>query len=361
MAVTLSIAQTATNSIIIGTIDSVDSQILKEKRKIWVHVPVSIAANKKFKVIYLLDGDNHFHSMVGLVKSCLACSEMIIVGIPNTNRGRDFSPPKITPTIDSFYLRTKGGDENFIRFIEKELIPHINNRYPASSYRMIIGHSLGGLFVINTLLKHTPLFNSYIAIDPSLSWDNPRLLGQYEAILKQKKFDNRTLFIGIANTLKAGMDTLQARKDTTGTLLHYQYIMKFSDILKTMGNNGLLYSYKYYPDENHNSVPLMSEYDGLRFIFQKREVKLTSQQLKVFEGRYTLPPEKNVFIQITAKEDHLLLKELWSGKEVPFVPESELEFFSKNRIFPLEFTKDAAGFVTHMLAFKSDLWERIRE
>ena len=95
----------------------------------------------------------------------------------------------------------------------------------------------------------------------------------------------------------------------------------------------------------------------------KKEIQLTPQQLKAFEGKYRFQFEKGKddFLQITAMKDHLVLKQLWDGKEINFVPESALDFFCKDQPFPLKFTKDKNGNVIQMLAFNKDLWERLKE
>jgi hypothetical protein len=95
----------------------------------------------------------------------------------------------------------------------------------------------------------------------------------------------------------------------------------------------------------------------------KKEIKLTPQELKAFEGKYRFQFEKgeDSFLQIIAADDYLTLKQLWDDKEINFVPESELEFFCKDRNFPLKFTKDKDGNVIQMLAFNKDLWEKVKE
>ena len=91
-----------------------------------------------------------------------------------------------------------------------------------------------------------------------------------------------------------------------------------------------------------------------------QEYKHTPKQLKAFEGKYTFQfqPGQTAYLQITAKEDHLMVKELWTGNEMKFLPTSELDFFHKERAFPLKFTKDNKGVVTHVLAFNKDLWTK---
>ncbi|MFZ1558618.1 MAG: alpha/beta hydrolase-fold protein, partial [Saprospiraceae bacterium] len=86
-------------NIVIGKIDSIQSNILGENRKIWVHVPDGGANSKEsFPVVYVLDGDGHFSSVVGMIQQLSTingntmCPKMIVVGIPNTDRTRDLTP-----------------------------------------------------------------------------------------------------------------------------------------------------------------------------------------------------------------------------------------------------------------------------
>ncbi|MEP6949522.1 MAG: alpha/beta hydrolase-fold protein [Ginsengibacter sp.] len=268
------------NKIVLGTIDSINSGILHEQRKVWVYVPNSgpndIYAKQRYPVVYLLDGDAHFYSVAGMIRQLSSvngntiCPEMIVVGIPNTNRTRDLTPTYVNsnlPSIDSDMRKNSGGGEQFISFIEKELIPHIDSLYPTEPYRVFIGHSLGGLTVINTLIHHTNLFNSYIAIDPSMWWDNQKLLKQSNSFLSQKKFTGKTLFLVVANTMRPGMDTMRVVIDTAGATIHIRSILKLANVLKSNPNNELRWNWKYYNEDDHGSVPLIGEYDALHFIF----------------------------------------------------------------------------------------------
>lgn len=273
------ISQIVNNKIIIGTIDSLDSKILNEERKILVHIPNSyysdLFKNQKYPVVYLLDGESHFTSVVGLIDQLsqlnanTICPDMIVVGICNTNRTRDLTPTtdKKAPFMDSAQAALTGGGEKFTLFLEKELIPYINTHYPTAPYKMLIGHSLGGLMAINTLIKHSELFNSYVAIDPSIWWNNQSLFKESVITLKQKKINDKSFFLAMANTLNKGMDTLMLRKDTSISMNHPRSILQYADIVKNNSNSSFKWNWKYYKDDDHGSVPLIAEYDALRFIF----------------------------------------------------------------------------------------------
>jgi len=262
------------NNIVVGKIDSIRSNILGEERKIWVYVPEGASDPKKrFPVVYLLDGDDHFTPVKGIIQYLsenAVCISIDLVGIPNTDRTRDLTPTKSMLMPDgtkSVGLKTSGGGEKFESFIEKELIPHIDSVYPVAPYRLLIGHSFGGLTVMNIVINHTDMFNSYVAIDPSMWWDGKKLLNQAHDILSQKKFAGKSLYLAIANTMPGSMDTLQVRIDTTGNTAHIRSILALKDILQHNMASGLTFGYKYYKDDNHGSVPLIAEYDAFHFLF----------------------------------------------------------------------------------------------
>jgi predicted alpha/beta superfamily hydrolase len=230
-----------------------------------------------------LDGDGHFSSVVGMIQQLSTingntmCPKMIIVGIPNTDRTRDLTPTHIDadpPFLDSTFSKTSGGGENFIAFIEKELMPHIDAKYPTEPYKMLIGHSFGGLAVMQTFVHHNDLFNSYICIDPSMWWDKEKLLKQTQKVLAEKKFEGKSLYLGIANTLEDGMDIKKVQKDTTKETEHIRSILKLQAAFEKNKQNGLKYKGKYYADDTHGSVPLITEYDALRFFFDFFPLKL---------------------------------------------------------------------------------------
>ncbi|MES1223865.1 MAG: alpha/beta hydrolase-fold protein, partial [Bacteroidota bacterium] len=268
------------NKIVIGKVDSVYSTILKEQRKVWVYTPNMNAGNanpgQRYPVVYLLDGDSHFQSVVGVIQQLSQSNgntivpEMIVVGIPNTDRTRDLTPTHIAndpPFMDSSFSKTTGGGENFTSFLEKELMPHIDSLYPTQPFKMLIGHSFGGLTVMNIVTNHTKLFNAYIAIDPSMWYDKEQFLKVTEKKLSTQKYNGTRLYVGIANTMPDGMTLEKMKKDTSADTKHIRSIFAMDKFIKANPKNGLKYSSKYYADDDHSSVPLTSEYDGLRFIF----------------------------------------------------------------------------------------------
>ncbi|TYB77125.1 alpha/beta hydrolase-fold protein [Bizionia myxarmorum] len=265
-------AQTNNKGLItIGVSDSIQSSILDEKRDFWVHIPESENDSEvAFPVVYLLDGDKHFTSVVGIIQELSATKgntlmpKMIVVGILNTDRMRDLTPKHGNQKNGP---NTSGGGEAFLDFMKKELIPYIDQKYPTKPYRIYIGHSLGGLTVINTMLKKPELFNSYIALDPSLWWADSAMLKEANVILNNKSLTDETLYLGIANTLKPEVTIGTVTADTTHATQHIRDILEFSTKIVPESSAKLDFKFQYYPDDGHGSLPLIATYDALRYIF----------------------------------------------------------------------------------------------
>jgi predicted alpha/beta superfamily hydrolase len=262
----------------IGVVDHLYSDILGEEREIWVHTPESGLMGEPgdivFPVVYVLDGRDHFHSVVGMIHRLssgsggLLCPEMIVVGIANTDRMRDLTPTHVDALFgDISAVATSGGGENFTQFLREELIPHIDANYATNSYRTLIGHSLGGLMVMNTLFHHSDLFANYISIDASMWYDDRDLLKQFESRMSGLDLEGKSLFLSIANTMEVGMDISTVEQDTTEESDHIRSLLKLADLLESDQKSGLKSDWKYYPDDSHGSVPFISEYDALRSLF----------------------------------------------------------------------------------------------
>ena len=133
----------------IGKVDSIYSKILKEQRKFWVQLPENFNKNKKYPVTYVLDGETHLQT-VSLVHNYYSggfIPEMILIGISNKqHRTRDLTISKIKTRQGSAYIQENGGADNFTKFLQSELIPYIEEKFPVTNYRTLIGHSYGGSF-----------------------------------------------------------------------------------------------------------------------------------------------------------------------------------------------------------------------
>ncbi len=240
-----------------------------------------------YPVLYLLDGDAHFHSVSGLIQilgtginGTTVLPEMIVVAIPNTDRTRDLTPSHTTLQmgVEKSWLATSGGGDNFLKFMKNELIPHIDSAYRTAPYRVFVGHSFGGIAVIEALYTIPQTFNAYVSIEPSLWWDQQLLLKKAKTYFYNTDLTGKSLFIAQANTVQVGDTSLNQ---------HFESIKEFATLLTTRNQSGIDWRYKYYEDDSHGSVPLIAEYDALRFIFRDfdvpRNIKTPEELSKHFE------------------------------------------------------------------------------
>ena len=266
-----------------GFEETIPSKILEQNRTLWIHIPNNNGGNKikdrgHYPVIYLLDGSENFNTVVSITEHMNEsglCPPMIVVGILHSNRVSE-----LTIGTDKELPGVVGGGEKFMSFVEKELIPYIDATYPTTTYKTFIGHSLGGLTVMNTFLHKPALFNAYVSLDGSLWWDNQKLVKEAKTILPTQNYKGKALFMAMANRLERGVDTLSVQKDTSGSTALIRSNLEFIKDLSKNKKNQLRFKYKYYENDNHPSVRLVGEYDALRFIFEFYKLKIYDSELK---------------------------------------------------------------------------------
>src|ERR1700722_10345510 len=232
------------DDLVIGKSLELYSKILHEQRKIMVYLPASYYdtyfSKRRSPVVYAMDGDSHFFNLAAMIKQMsedaggLRFPEMILVSIPNTDRNRDLTPSRDTAAfmMDKNTASRTGGGDKFLSFISSELMPHIDSLYPTTPFHVFIGHSFGGLMVVDALLHHKDMFNAYLAIDPSVMWDKFRLLHEAQTLLPAADYQGRALFMASANSLQKGLDTTTVMGDTTSIFsLHMQSMFHLRDAL----------------------------------------------------------------------------------------------------------------------------------
>ncbi|MEP0265082.1 alpha/beta hydrolase-fold protein [Dokdonia sp.] len=262
---TAQFSQNEEKQIVVGAVDSLFSEILNEQRELWVHLPEKIEDGKKYPVIYVLDAPDHFYAVTGILKLLERWNlpKSIVVGIPNTDRNRDFTPTNV-PFQRGHKSETSGGAPNFIKFIENELKPYVKSKYPTDTMSTVIGHSTGGLFVLYAYMHHPEVFDNYLAIDPSLWWDKEKLVNQSKEIFNRSTRQNKSLYVAVANS--TGIDTTKVRRLKSEPTEMLRANLHFHDIL--VKNKGQLdFTWDYQGDEDHGSVVLPGMYNGLRSLF----------------------------------------------------------------------------------------------
>ena len=247
--------------IVIGTKHSIRSNILNEDRAYWIGLPDSYndkeSSYKRYPVLIVLDGNLHFKSIAGMVNYMSSDAyrswkipEMIVVAIQNVDRRRDYTPDKVITVREN----NTGGGDRFLGFLEDELLPEIDQKFRTTPYRILYGHSLGGLLATHTYMKEKTLFNSFIAVDPSFgTWDSETMDKKLDSLTEQS-FE-RFIYIASANWGKRNIRNRDRH-------------VRFYESLNSKCKGELPAKLEYFEDEDHNSVPIIAFHNGISAIFE---------------------------------------------------------------------------------------------
>jgi uncharacterized protein len=224
-----------------GETFTIDSKALGETRRINVYRPPGLPADARLPVLYMPDGGmaEDFVHIAGLVQVSVGNQTMrpfLLVGIENTERRRDMTGPtqnagdrRIAPRV--------GGSAAFRKFLREELMPQMKQHYRTTSETAVVGESLAGLFVVETLLREPDLFDTYIAIDPSLWWNDQELVVEAGKHLRSRPDLKTQLFLG-----SSGEERIPG------------VFQRFADVLQKNAPPGLRWHSVTLPEEKHATV-----------------------------------------------------------------------------------------------------------
>jgi predicted alpha/beta superfamily hydrolase len=252
----------AVSPLVLGETFTLLSAILNERRRINVYLPPAYTEtpDARLPVLYMPDGGmaEDFPHVAGLVQVLTGNGTMrpfLLVGIENTQRRRDLTGPtenaedrKIAPRV--------GGSAAFRSFLRRELMPAVKARYRTTDETAIVGESLAGLFVVETFLLEPDLFDTYIAFDPSLWWNDERLTAGVAERLRGRPALRKTLYF--ASSGEKGVPELGRR---------------FADVLTKAAPPGLRWHHEPTPDETHATIYHPAALKAFRTLFKPPAVE----------------------------------------------------------------------------------------
>ncbi|MBI3586472.1 MAG: hypothetical protein HY088_05030 [Ignavibacteriales bacterium] len=271
---------------------AIQSKALNETRDIFVHLPNDYgSADKRYPVLYVLDGEWIFTFAVGAMEFLSGdvsgrMPEMIVVGIPNTNRERDL-----------YYQQ-----EPFSKFIEEELIPSIDSKYQTLPHRVLYGWSSGSVFCLRTFVTKPGLFNNYIASGTGIS---QQTYDTWKQTLNKNSFRNKRLF---ANT--EGV-----------TPVRVEGLKRLTKLLETTPLDGLKWKCTVMEGENHSAVLAKGLYAGLEFLYSDWTIPIDV----AVKGTHAV---RDYYTKLSAEYGFNIKIPMGTISEVGF----ELLYLQKNRI-----------------------------
>ncbi|WP_109301033.1 alpha/beta hydrolase-fold protein [Aquimarina sp. AU474] len=220
----------------LGEISSLQSKVLNKTIPLSIHLPANYDGSKKtYPVLYMLGSD--YRARFAMLASTLdymgegQIPEMILIGID-------------LPEGNSILLPTRENKDttipdNYINFLETELMPHVDNAYRTAPFNVLYGASNSGFFTVYTLLNKPLLFNGYFASSPSIM--------HIPTVLQQK------IKTGPLKTLAQNRSLHIIYSDDEGRLPNY--VLEFSSVVADHKPE----SFTYKVDElvNQGHVPAM--------------------------------------------------------------------------------------------------------
>lgn len=247
----------AGEAIVLGRSYAIESQALGETRRINIYLPPGYGEGAaSYPVLYLIDGgvDQDFVHIAGLSQHATISAsfrEMIVVGVETIDRRRELTFPATHDVSLRTDYPTHGDSAKFRAFIADEVKPWVESRYRTDGYDAVIGESLAGLFAAETFLRQPDLFDGYVAIDPSLWWDNGALATEARALLAAQPDGERTFYMAVAHGVPA------MRLGQTA----------LSQAIKTTAKPGVSFTYEIMDDEEHSTIYHRAALNGLRIVF----------------------------------------------------------------------------------------------
>jgi uncharacterized protein len=239
-----------------------------------------------FPVIYVTDPAITFGCLHSMVQAAVfmasgALEPVVVVGVgPRsddalllaTRRNRVLTATEcVHPVLAGQTPYGTGGADTFMRVLTEHVAPYVEDLYPIDpARRCVAGHSLGGLFVCHALLTRTDFFRAFLAVSPSLWWDEGVLLGR-AANLDVGALSGCELYVAtgehesrpnaswppIPSPLSEAMEGIDMVADAT----------RFADLLGV--GSGVRIRQEVIPDEHHATVWPAAMMRGLVHLFKQ--------------------------------------------------------------------------------------------
>ena len=147
----------------------------------------------------------------------------------------------------------KSAGQNFFKFLKTELVPKVDADYTCdTTQRVLFGHSLGGLFVLYSLLDNAtnPLFKKCIAASCSIGMGVDNYVFEKEIEVAAQQTDLPvSLFIGTGSYVGSS------------PAMHQEFYNR----IKSRGYPNLKVAFETYPAE-HGTDPYPSFKNGISFV-----------------------------------------------------------------------------------------------
>ncbi len=236
----------------------IQSKYFETKRTIKIHLPKNFNKTERLPVIFILDAqwDTYFKLTTSIIDYLIETNEFprcIIVGVNSENRQYEFTPE---PINEDWKVPNLGGAKLLESHIENEVVHFLEQVYNIESYRIVIGHSLGATFVLNSSVDRPNLFNAYIAISPNLQIDNEEIINKIQRYGKELSNSKKFIYTSLGTDGNPESIFLESAK-------------KLDLIMMEHNSSTLNWNFSIYQGINHATSPTESIHNSLLLLAKK--------------------------------------------------------------------------------------------
>lgn len=244
----------------LGTQYIISSEVLGEERPIIIALPQGYEeSDANYPVLYLLDGRGNIKHAVATAEMLAESGvvpPMIIVAIQSLNRARDLTPSQAGKnsygSTGTSGIPQSGGAPKFLDFLENELIPYVESNFRTHPYRVLEGHSLGGLFSVFALMGKPDLFDAFIIQSPALWWNKEEMAEVGKTFFTENQELDKVIYFGIGGNEGWGMK---------------QELKRYVEVIESSMPKNLRWKHEEVGDEDHDEARLILNYYGMKYIF----------------------------------------------------------------------------------------------
>lgn len=316
---------------------TLDSTILQEKRTLQILLPENYQTNTSstYPVTYLLDGDFNFHGVSGMLDMLSNKSELIpnVILVAIADNGTEKYREYMTPNNSNSPGRgSAGAADIFLNYLNNEVQPYINSHYRTAEHSTLVGHSVGGLFVLNSLLNAPESFKNYVAVSPSVWVSDNAIVSQANKLLGKTQHSPVSLYLSLGDEMQ---------------MHQYDFIHELD--AKPIPN--LNWHFQHYPDENHGSVILIALRDSLKHIFKgwhvSERILERNTPSATLDHYLTIQKELKIKQPIPASVFHIVIRQHYRQKNAEALPQFIAKAIKQSPVSKQTLLIKYASFVEH--------------
>ncbi|UII31474.1 hypothetical protein LVD17_24585 [Fulvivirga ulvae] len=247
---------------------TIESKYIDETRTLNIALPSEYEnSTKKYPLIIVLDDNLLFNTTSAIVNQLSNTSRMpesIVISISSGEKHRNYFAPNLFNNHRDRMYNYGNHQEEFVKFLELELLALIEKKYRTTNFKTLIGFSPSSVIGLYILLKKPNLFQAYICfaagniIGDGYKKDE-RLIEELEILYRQNEIKQSYLYV------------VSGSKDANSQPYINRNIKDFNEKLSKFNNDTIHTRAEIIQGEGHTDVILPGLITAFDFLFPKEK------------------------------------------------------------------------------------------